>query len=126
MSHAYEHALSSVKIHGGCPEDYLDIHCWFDEFKSAHADFRARILRHHSEGIRECVKHFGVTIINSDGNVVPVSVIGEQHVMEDCGWIPSFTHWAQHLSKEPWMNSPTVKSLHRYKIPAEDASNEQV
>ena len=119
MSHAYEHAVSSASKHGGIPEDYLDIHCWFDEYKSAHADCRARIVRHHAEGIRECVKHFGVTITNSDGNVVPVSVIGEQHVMEDCGWIPSFTHWAQHLSKEPWMNAPTIKSVRNFKYSGE-------
>jgi hypothetical protein len=34
-------------------------------------------------------RQFGVTITTSTGRVVPVRVIGEQHVMEDCGFIPN-------------------------------------
>ena len=33
---------------------------------------------------------FGTTIVNADGREVPVRLIGEQHVMEDLGTIPSF------------------------------------
>ena len=105
MAHPYHHALSSVKKYGGKPEDYLAIHSWFDDSKSHFADFRHRALRHHSQGIFECEKVFGQTITNSDGRVVPVRFIGEQHVKEDCGWIPSLADWLKCIQAEPWMKS---------------------
>lgn len=109
MSHPYHHALSSVKKWGGLPKDYLAIHSWFDESKSAYADIRHRALRHHSEGIFECEQEFGVTLTNSSGRVVPVRAIGEQHVNEDCGFIPSMKDWLQHIALQPWMSRVGVK-----------------
>lgn len=46
---------------------------------------------------------FGTTISNSDGRVVPVRLIGEQHVREDLGKIPSWSDWAKTIRPEPWM-----------------------
>ena len=46
---------------------------------------------------------FGVTIINSAGREVPVRLIGEQHVMEDLGTIPSFADWARLIEPQAWM-----------------------
>jgi hypothetical protein len=109
VSHPYHHALSSVKKWGVLPEDYLAIHSWFDESKSAYADIRHRALRHHSEGIFECEQEFGVTLTNSSGRVVPVRAIGEQHVNEDCGFIPSMKDWLQHIALQPWMSRVGVK-----------------
>lgn len=106
MSHVWDHCLSSARTHGGQPEDYEEIHLWFDEPKAWYPDFRSRIIRHHSEGIGECVRLFGTTIINSDGNRVPVSLIGEQHVFEDCGYIPTFSDWARNIRPEHWMDRP--------------------
>lgn len=103
MSHPYHHALSSVKKWGGVPEDYQHLHDWFDESKSHLADFRHRALRHHSEGIFMLEQIFGTTITNSNGRVVPVRFIGEQHVMEDCGWIPTVADWLKCIQAEPWM-----------------------
>lgn len=101
--HPWHHSLSSAKRHGGEPMDYWNIHHWFDESKSTWADFRHRALRHHSFGIYECEKLFGITIKNSDGTYVPVRVIGEQHVMEDCGKIPTVKDWLGSLKGESWM-----------------------
>jgi len=103
MAHPYHHALSSVKKWGGASEDYQAIHDWFDESKSQLADFRHRALRHHSEGIFMAERFFGTTITNSDGRVVPVRFIGEQHVMEDCGRIPTVADWLIHIQAQPWM-----------------------
>jgi len=103
MSHPYHHALSSVKKWGGEVDDYLSIHSWFDESKSHMADFRHRALRHHSEGIFMAEKLFGVTLTNSNGRVVPVRAIGEQHVQEDCGKIPTVADWLKCIQPEPWM-----------------------
>nr|WP_255720788.1 hypothetical protein [Acuticoccus kalidii] len=88
---------------GGAPEDYLAIHAWFDESKAHFADLRHRALRHHSEGIFLVEATFGVTVTNSDGKVVPVRTIGEQHVLDDLGWIPSVKDWLQHIQLQPWM-----------------------
>ena len=103
MANPYHHALSSVKKHGGKPEDYLSIHDWFDASKELHGDFRHRALRHHTQGIFECERVFGHTVANSDGKVIPVRWIGEQHVIEDCGHIPSFGDWVKGIPAEPWM-----------------------
>lgn len=103
MAHCYFHALSSVRKWGGRPEDYLPLHQWFDQSKAILADPRHRALRHHAEGIfmLECV--FGVTIVNADGRIVPVRLIGEQHVREDLGSIPSFADWARLIAPQTWM-----------------------
>ena len=103
--HPYYHALSSVRKFGGKPEDYVEIHHWFDESKQYFANFRHRALRHHAQGIFECERVFGKTITNSDGRVLPTRYIGEQHVMEDIGHIPSLQDWLMPIQAEPWMHS---------------------
>lgn len=103
MAHPYHHALSSAKKWGGKPEDYQTIHNWFDASKEHMADFRHRALRHHSEGIFEAERVFGLTITNSAGRVVPVRYIGEQHVKEDLGRIPTLADWLMTIRPEVWM-----------------------
>ena len=46
---------------------------------------------------------FGVTITNSEGRVIPTRFIGEQHVKEDLGWIPSLKDWFENIQLQPWM-----------------------
>jgi hypothetical protein len=101
--HPYHHALSGVQRWGGRVEDYLPIHDWLDESKQGMADFRHRALRHHSEGIFWCERVFGTTLTNSDGRVVPVRWVGEQHVKEDLGRIPTIKDWLENLMPRPWM-----------------------
>lgn len=103
MAHPIEHALSSARKFGGRPEDYLPVHGWFDESKAFFADFRHRALRHHTEGIFLAERLFGVTIDNRDGITVPVRYIGEQHVKEDLGRIPSTQDWLSRIRPERWM-----------------------
>jgi len=110
MAHPYHHALSSVKKWGGSVDDYLDIHNWFDESKQIIADFRHRALRHHAEGIFMSEAIFGVTRTLSTGRVIPVRWIGEQHVLEDLGFIPSFADWVKTIRPESWMSRrPAIK-----------------
>jgi hypothetical protein len=103
MAHCYYHAVSSIRKWGGLPEDYLALHQWFDQSKSILADPRHRALRHHAEGIFMLETLFGATIVNGDGRTVPVRLIGEQHVQEDLGFIPSFADWARLIEPRPWM-----------------------
>ena len=44
-----------------------------------------------------------MTITLSTGRIVPVRLIGEQHVLEDLGRIPSFADWMRFIRPEPWM-----------------------
>jgi hypothetical protein len=113
MTAPYYHARSSARVFGGKPEDYLEIHNWFDATKESFADFRHRALRHHAEGIFEAERVFGVTITNSDGKEVPVRYIGEQHVLEDCGGrIPNIADWLSRIQPEPWMARAILTSGH--------------
>jgi hypothetical protein len=109
MANSYHHALSSVKKWGGEVEDYLPIHDWFDASKEIWADFRHRALRHHAQGIYECERTFGHAIKISTGRMIPVRWVGEQHVKEDCGFIPSMQDWFGHIKPQKWMGEPPVK-----------------
>jgi Domain of unknown function (DUF6915) len=105
----YHHALSSVRKWGGKVADYLAIHQFFDESKAHVADIRHRALRHHAEGIFLCERIFGPTITNSAGRVIPTRYIGEQHVKEDLGGIPSLKDWFQHIEVRTWMLKVAMK-----------------
>ncbi|MEO1236967.1 MAG: hypothetical protein AAFX76_09290 [Planctomycetota bacterium] len=106
MSHPYYHAQSSARRHGGVAEDYLALHEWFDETKAHMPDPRHRALRHHSEGIYLAVQVFGTTIPNRDGKAVPTRILGEQHVREDLGYIPTVKDWLQHMTLPKTLNRP--------------------
>jgi hypothetical protein len=103
MAHPYHHAVSSAKKYGGEPADYLPIHQFLDASKQHMADFRHRALRHHSEGIFQLEALFGATITLSTGRVLPVRFIGEQHVLEDLGRIPTVADWLGKIQPESWM-----------------------
>jgi len=103
MAHPYHHALSSQKKWGGSIEDTIQIHAWFDASKEIIADFRHRALRHHAEGIFMAETIFGMTITLSSGRVIPTRWVGEQHVTEDLGFIPSFADWVRSIQPAPWM-----------------------
>jgi hypothetical protein len=83
------HARNSARKHGGKAEDYIDIHEWFDQTKAHVADMRHRAVLHNSFGIYLCAQVFGRTRVNSDGKTYDVRDIGEDHVLEDLGRIPS-------------------------------------
>jgi hypothetical protein len=103
MTHPWHHAQRSARLYGGIAKDYLPIHQWFDESKAHMPDLRHRALRHHSEGIFLCEQLFGATLRNSAGKDVPVRQIGEQHIVDDLGWIPTLKDWLVHLTIQPWM-----------------------
>lgn len=111
--HPYHHAVSSVRKFGGVVDDYLAIHEWFDASKEHYADFRHRALRHHAQGIFECSRVFGPFLSvrrNDVKTLVPVRAVGEQHVMEDLGRIPTVQDWLQHIQVQPWMTKVAMKS----------------
>ena len=107
MAHPKIHAKSSVKKFGGVPEDYIEIHNWFDETKAWIGTSFHRVFRHHSEGIFECERKFGPTFINSEGKSVYTRYVGEQHVREDCNnYVPSAKELLANIHKKKlplWM-----------------------
>ncbi|CAM4012643.1 DUF6915 family protein [Deinococcus marmoris] len=104
MAHAWHHARSSARRFGGVPDDYLAVHGWFDQTKSHWADARHRAVLHSSFGIFLCEQFFGPTFKRaSDGQHVPTRLVGEQHVLEDLGRIPSVQDWLGDLPLQGWM-----------------------
>ena len=103
MAHSIHHAESSAKKFGGEAHEYLHLHHFLDGSKEHMADFRHRALRHHSEGIFMLEKLFGTTITLSTGRVLPVRFVGEQHILEDLGRIPTVQDWLLRIQAESWM-----------------------
>ena len=46
---------------------------------------------------------FGQILTLSTGRIIPTRWVGEQHVKEDLGFIPSFADWVKAIRPEPWM-----------------------
>lgn len=107
----WHHALSSAKKFGGDPLAYIELHNWFDETKQFTGDWTHRALRHHSAGVEWAIQKFGHTIRTTEGDV-PTKLVAEQHVIEDCGFIPTPAHYLGILGQhpEPWMLKVKVKS----------------
>jgi len=104
MAHPYHHALSSAQRFGGCADDYQHLHDWFDQTKAHLPDVRHRAILHSSFGIFLLEQVFGTTLTRkSDGVKVPVRTIGEYHVLEDMGFVPTAEQWLKNLPIEPWM-----------------------
>jgi hypothetical protein len=114
------HAQSSARKFGGKPEDYEPVHAFMDCSKGAIADNRHRTLTHNSwflSNVLERVKfansgpetadHRFPTIINSDGRVVSVRDIGEQHCLEDFAnkFIPSAQDYLAEMEYKSWMQN---------------------
>lgn len=107
MSKPYIHSVSSARRFGGVPEDYLEIHNFLGSSKGVIGDNRHRALTHNTWFLFVLEKVFGVTITNSDGKVVSVRDVGEQHILEDYGgrFIPSAQDFLQEMEYKPWMQN---------------------
>lgn len=99
----YLHAKVSVSKWGGKPEDYLKIHDWFDQTKSAHPDMRHRAILHNSMGCYIAEQVFGHNITNSDGKLVSVRDIAEQHIIDDMGTIPTISDYLNGMPMYDWL-----------------------
>ena len=112
----YMHAVSSSKKFGGKPEDYIHIHEWFDCTKQYTGDFTHRAMRHHAAGIQWCIEKFG-HYLEIHRNI-PMKLIAEQHVIEDCGFIPTIQDWLKPIQEKPvdWMLKVKVKSTNTLEI----------
>jgi hypothetical protein len=100
----FVHAQSSCRKWGGVPSDYIHIHEFFDETKQYTGDWTHRALRHHAAGVQWAIERFG-HCIEIEGKSIPVKLIAEQHVTEDCGFIPTVQDWLCLMVDNPagWM-----------------------
>lgn len=108
MAKPWIHSMSSAKKWGGVPEDYFPIHELMDSSKGSMPDNRHRALTHNSWFLSTILqKIFGINITNSDGKLVSVRDIGEQHILEDFGgrFIPTASDYLEEMEYMPWMNA---------------------
>jgi hypothetical protein len=98
------HSESSAKRFGGTPACYLKLHDWFDQTKAHFPNNAHRALLHSSFGIFLAEQVFGHVIVNSEGRNVSVRDLGEQHVLEDLGCIPTVSDYLMYLEYQPWMH----------------------
>jgi len=106
----FQHARISAKKYGGKAEDYQHLHDFFDSSKQTLADMRHRAILHSAFGIFLLERVFGTTITNSDGKKVCIRDIGEDHVMQDLGFIPTVERWLRNLPVEDWMLGSKCKT----------------
>ncbi len=99
----YVHAQNTVKKFGGKPEDYLEIHDFFDSSKACFPDMRHRAILHSSFGCYIAERVFGTFIINSDGHKVQVRDIAEHHIIEDMGRIPTVGDYLRGMPFYDWL-----------------------
>lgn len=99
----YLHGKVSARKWGGKPEDYQEIHDFLDSSKAAFPDMRHRAILHSSFGIFICEKVFGINIENSDGKLVSVRDIAEQHVIDDMGRIPTVQDYLEGMPMYNWL-----------------------
>lgn len=110
MSKPIVHARSSAKKWGGVPEDYMIVHELMDSSKAAHASVAHRSVFHTAFGCYIVEKIVGTMLTNSDGREICVRDIAEQHCIEDMGFIPSLSHFLDHVELQPWM-AGTAKAV---------------
>lgn len=108
MSAPHIHAQSSAKKFGGIIEDYMEIHCKMDCSKAYVADNRHRVLTHTMFWVLEVmVPLYGEIITNSDGKLVSVKDICEQHILEDYRqkFIPTPQDFIENMEFKDWMQN---------------------
>jgi hypothetical protein len=107
MGKPHQHAESSVKKFGGKVQNYLEVHILLDSSKMAFADNRHRALTHNSWFVNHILpKIFGDTITNSDGKLISVIDIAEQHILEDFNYhfIPTAQDYLLLMTKTSWLH----------------------
>lgn len=99
----YLHGKVSAKKFGGKPEDYQAIHDFLDSSKACFPDMRHRAILHSSFGIYIAEKVFGINLKNSDGKLVSVRDVAEQHVIDDMGRIPTVGDYLEGMPMYEWL-----------------------
>lgn len=97
------HSKNHAKDFGGTWENYIQVDDFIDSSKATHASMKHRCILHSAFGIYIVEKVFGTAIKNSDGLLVSVRDIAENHILQDLGFIPSTDDWLGNLTLQSWM-----------------------
>lgn len=109
MAHPWYHAVIAARRYGGIPEDYLALETWMDYTKSHIADCRHRIFLHNTWGIFVGERIHGPTLTRaSDGKVLPLRPLLEDHVLQDFGKIPTLARCLAEVPPAPLIDALTV------------------
>jgi hypothetical protein len=95
--------LWSAKKFGGQPEHYAIVHEFLDEYPP--------FVLHHAFGVYLTQDIFGITLINSERKDVVVRDVAEQHVLLECGYIPSAQDWLSLMRMASWMSGSKKASF---------------
>lgn len=80
------HAKNAARKYGGVPSDYLPYEIFMDQCRGELGDIRHRLITHNAWFIHfVALKIFPRVFRNSDGNVVELLLVLEDHVREDMG-----------------------------------------
>jgi ribosomal protein S19 len=128
VAKAHIHAASSARRYGGKADDYVALHRFLDDSKTAFCDNRHRALTHNSWFIATIIPLvFGHTAVNSDGKTYSPVDVAEWHVAEDYGgFIPSAADFLSEMELKDWMQNgrgappPSAKKLRGRSGPAKD------
>ncbi len=101
--------MVSVRKWGGEPDDYLRIHDFIDLTKIAHPDLRHRAILHNATGCYIAEMVFGHNIENSNGKLVSVRDIAEQHILDDLGFIPTISDYLNLMPMPNWIGGRPKK-----------------
>jgi hypothetical protein len=94
------HSVASVRRYGGTLEDYLPIHEFLDMTKAAHPDMRHRAILHNTMGPFIAAQVFGTHFTNSEGRMVDVRQLCEDHIIEDLGRLPTVSEFLDLIPEE--------------------------
>jgi len=108
---ALHHSWLSARDFGGKPEDYLPINRYLDSTKLFYPNSMHRMFLHNSFGMKVCEDVFGNTITNSEGVEIPVREIARQHIIQDCGKVPTLKEWVLAVAE---------KNVHKFNNPSKE------
>jgi hypothetical protein len=99
---AEELSIASGRHFHARPETLLPLHSWFLETANWFGDARHFAMRHHSFGIFEAERRFGV-VLGHDPCPTPTRMLGEWHVRTLLGRILAAADFLRRIKGQPWM-----------------------
>jgi hypothetical protein len=84
------------------PEALLPLHLWFLETATWFTDARHFAMRHHSFGIFQAERRFGV-LLTQEPSPLPTRIVAEWHVRAILGRIPAAADYLRKIRGQSWM-----------------------
>lgn len=102
---ATQHMISRF---GGDVETWKPMADWFNLAPNAYPQYgtRTMVLRHHTQGIFDCMRVFGPTYMPLEGGKRPTRLLAESWVRESVGSIPSTYAVLRCVKPARWMRPP--------------------